>query len=234
MDVQLTKKNAYEMFNKISKTYDTLNTILSIGLHHRWRKSPLRWLEKDRSITYLDLASGTGDQLFSILDKMPNIQKAYAVDPANKMLEIAKKKLSSKPYCHKVDILEAHADQLPFENETFDFSTMTFGLRNLHDMKKGIKELYRVTKTAGQVHIIEFGKPQGIIKPFYFFYLKIFLPIIGKLFSKHQYAYSYLKQSIDEFEENDQITRTLFEIGFQSVFSESLFFGIVNHFVAIK
>lgn len=234
MDLELQKKNAYEMFNKISKTYDTINTIISMGLHKHWRKSPLKWLEKDQKIHYLDLASGTGDQLFSVLDKMPNIQKAYAVDPAIKMLEIAKKKLALKEYKNKVECIEADANNLPFENETFDFSTMTFGLRNLYDMKKGIKELYRVTKTSGQVHIIEFGKPKGFIKPFYLFYLKILLPIIGKVFSKHDFAYSYLNETIQDFDENDEITRKLFESGFQSVFSETLFFGIVNHFVAIK
>ena len=234
MDLDSTKKSAYEMFNKISKIYDTLNTILSLGLHHQWRKSPLKWLEKDRPICYLDLASGTGDQLFSILDKMPNIQKAYAVDPAVNMLEIAKKKSDKKIYHKKVDWVTATADQLPFENETFDFSTMTFGLRNLHNMKNGIKELYRVTKNSGQVHIIEFGKPQGLIKPFYFFYLKAILPLIGKIFSKHQFAYDYLKESIKNFEENDKVTRLLFETGFQSVYSESLCFGIVNHFIAIR
>jgi len=234
MDVEKTKLHAYEMFNKISKSYDFLNALLSLGFDKYWRKSPLKWLEKDQAIYYLDVASGTGDQLLSVLDKMPNIQKAFAIDPAIKMLEIAEKKIELKNYKNKVECIQAKADQLPFENEYFDFSTMTFGLRNLSNMKDGIKELYRVTKQAGQVHIIEFGKPHGFMKPLFNLYLKFFLPFIGKLFSKHQYAYTYLHESIQQFESNDEVTRLLFEGGFQSVFRESLFFGIINHFVAIK
>lgn len=234
MDVQSTKKNAYEMFNHIAKTYDTLNSILSLGFHKSWRKTPLKWLEKDRPIHYLDLAAGTGEQLFAILDKMPNIQRAYAVDPAIKMLDVAKKKLEKKEYASKVDCVQASADSLPFHDESFDFSTITFGLRNLSNLKKGIQELHRVTKIAGQVHIIEFGKPHGFIKPFYSLYRKCYVPIIGKLLSKHDFAYSYLNESIEQFEENDQITRILFESGFESVFSESFCFGIVNHFIAIR
>jgi demethylmenaquinone methyltransferase/2-methoxy-6-polyprenyl-1,4-benzoquinol methylase len=234
MDVEVTKKNAHELFNKICKTYDILNTVLSFGLHHHWRKSPLKWLEKDKQMVYLDLASGTGDQLFSILDNMPNVQKAYAVDPADKMLEIAEKKLTKKPYQKKVDFLVACADRLPFEDNFFDLSTITFGLRNLPDTRKGITELYRVTKNSGQVHIIEFGKPTGIIKPFYKIYMNFVLPLIGKIFSKHRFAYNYLNNSIEHFEDNSQTTRILFEAGFQSVFRESIFFGIVNHFIAIR
>lgn len=234
MDLEVTKKNAHELFNKISKTYDFLNTILSFGLHHHWRKSPLKWLEKDKQMIYLDLASGTGDQLFSILDNMPNVEKAYAVDPADKMLEIAKKKLIKKPYQKIVNFLVAGADQLPFEDNFFDLTTITFGLRNLPDTSKGIKELYRVTKNSGQVHIIEFGKPKGIIKPFYKLYMNFVLPLIGKFFSKHTFAYDYLNNSIENFEDNNQTTKILFESGFQSVFREAMFFGVVNHFVAIR
>jgi len=234
MDVPSTKQNVAAMFNDIAKTYDTLNSILSFGMHHQWRKKPLKWMEKDRAAHYLDLAAGTADQLIAILDEMPHIEKAYAVDPANHMLEIAKKKIKKKNYSYKVDYLVGSADQLPFTDQCFDFSTVTFGIRNFSNLQGGIKELFRVTKPAGQVHIIEFGRPTGFIRPFYSFYRCFILPFVGRLFSHHKFAYSYLDKSIDEFEDAHKVTELLREAGFESVFKESLFFGIINHFIAIR
>lgn len=234
MDVNFTKKNAYEMFNQIAKTYDRLNTLLSLGFHYYWRKAPLSWIEKEQNIQYLDLATGTGDQLIAVMDKMPKIEKAIGLDPAKNMLQIAKNKISNKPYKEKVQFVCGYADSIPYENDYFDLTTLTFGLRNFHQLEKGLQELYRVTKQTGQVHIIEFNTPKKILLPFYTFYLKIMVPIVGKLFSKHEFAYKYLQESIESFETSDQTLKKLIDCGFRSVFNEKIWFGLINHFIAIK
>lgn len=232
MSCEVRKENAYRMFNRIANEYDFINSILSFGMHHSWRKSPLKWLKNHQITHYLDLASGTGDQLIVILDKKPGVRKAFAVDPADKMLLIAKKKLLKKAYNPFVKTVVADAHSLPFKDHYFDLITLTFGLRNLCHLEKGIKELFRVTRKGGQVHIIEFGMPSGIFKYVYQFYLKYYLPKVGKWLSKDQDAYEYLNTTIDTFAGKEVIMKLLLQAGFQSVKVNPLSFGIVNHFIA--
>jgi demethylmenaquinone methyltransferase/2-methoxy-6-polyprenyl-1,4-benzoquinol methylase len=233
MSFDIKKENAYMLFNRIANEYDLINSILSFGLHHSWRKSPLKWVKGHQIVNYLDLASGTGDQLIALLDKEIRVEKAFAVDPADQMLLLAKEKFLKKPYNNLIETVVGDAHALPFEDHFFDLITLTFGLRNLKDLKKGIKELFRVCQKNGQVHIIEFGMPKGVFKYVYQFYLKYYLPKVGKWLSKDKDAYAYLNRTIESFASKEAIVSLLYQAGFKTVKVKTLTFGIVNHFIAI-
>lgn len=193
------KETSYQIFNEISKSYDFLNHLLSFGIDILWRKKYIKLLPDKDSLFVLDLATGTGDVPIT-LSSCEKIQKIQGLDMSEGMLEIAQKKIEKKKLNKKIKLLKGDAVTIPYEDESFDVITLSFGIRNFPDPQTSLKNMYRVLRPKGRVMIMEFSIPKNFIfKQIYLFYFKYFLPFIGNLVSGHKDAYTYLNKTVEDF-----------------------------------
>jgi len=217
------------MFDKISPTYDAINRILSFGLDRFWRKKMVRFLPKKEGLELLDLATGTGDQLFSLCEHAPSVQSAIGIDLAEKMLEIGQKKLGRKPYRDKVRLLKGDAGKIPFSAHTFDLVTISFGIRNVPDVETTLREIHRVLRPQGKCLILEFSLPENSLVRFcHLSYLRHVLPRVGGLLSKSPASYRYLNQTIECFPYGDAFLRLMANAGFQKSAAHPFTLGAVT------
>ena len=230
----LKKEDIYQTFNSIASTYSKINGILSCGIDRYWRNVLCSQVPKNKKLKILDLATGTGDQSFTILAKRPKV-KIIGVDLAEKMLEIAKKRAQETLYLDRFKLSRASATQIPFKERSFDLVTMSFGIRNVGDPQKCFDEIFRVLKPSGKLLILEFSLPKNrVIKSLYLLYLRYILPHIGGLLSGNKEAYTYLNQTIEEFPSREGFCSLLKKKGFKSVKFKSLSLGIVNLYIGKK
>ena len=217
----------FKIFDQIAPTYDRTNRILSGGIDLYWRKKMASLLPKTDKIMLLDCATGTGDQLLSLLKHSPRIHQAVGIDLAEAMLKIGKAKL--RAYSHQVTLKIASATDIPYSEDTFDCVSISFGIRNVDNVPKCLEEIYRVLRPNGRALILEFSLPQNrwIQKP-YLLYLNKLLPHIGKLISAHEEAYTYLARTIQSFPQHQAFCKLMEEAGFRSVKANRLTFGIVT------
>lgn len=222
------------MFNKIANTYDFLNHFLSLGIDIVWRKKAIAMLKNKPNRTILDVATGTGDFAFEAI-KMLKPQKIVGVDIAADMLKVAQQKIEKKRLGHLFQVTLGDSEQLPFEKEQFDVVTVSFGVRNFEDVKKGLENIYRVINKQGTVLILEFSRPsQFPIKQLYSFYFNVVLPIFGRLFSKDNRAYQYLPESVYAFPDGKRFVALMESVGFNEVIFKPLSFGVCTIYVGSK
>ncbi|MCH9630621.1 MAG: Demethylmenaquinone methyltransferase [Chlamydiia bacterium] len=231
----LSRENIQQLFNEVSSTYDILNTILSFGIDKYWRARIRPFLNKERSISLIDLATGTGDQLFTLLKKRRNIESAVGIDLSEGMLNIAKKKVRKFPFKDRVHFKCASALKIPYEESSFDALTMSFGIRNVTDIDFCFSEMIRILKPGGEAYILEFSLPKTRwFRSLYLFYLRNVLPKIGKLLSKNAKAYTYLNKTIESFPYGSSFCDRMLENGFTKAKAIPLTFGIATLYHGIK
>ena len=219
------------IFNDISKTYDFLNHFLSLGIDIIWRKKFIRTLNFSDNDVVLDVATGTGDVAFEIRKKYKS--KIIGLDLSINMLELAKQKAKNKNI-EDIKFIEGDAENLPFEDNTFDKLLISYGLRNLGDTEKGIKEFYRVLKPGGTVGVLEFFQPRSTIMSNLFkLYFNYILPRIASLFSNSK-AYRYLPESVENFVTPNELIILFKKIGFQNLKTKNMSFGITTIVYAQK
>jgi demethylmenaquinone methyltransferase/2-methoxy-6-polyprenyl-1,4-benzoquinol methylase len=227
------KEQVAEMFNNISHRYDFLNHFLSLGIDILWRKKAIRLLKKDQPKQILDIATGTGD--FAIEALALNPDKVTGVDISEGMLAHGKKKMKRKGLDHLIDMQMGDSEKLLFESNTFDAVIVSFGVRNFENLEKGLSDMFRVLKPGGKTVIIEFSRPRKFpMKQLYNFYFKSILPIIGKLISKDQSAYTYLPESVEAFPDGEDFLSVLKKVGFKSTECRPLTFGISSIYIGQK
>ena len=220
-----------ELFNKIAPVYDLLNDIMSLGQHKRWKGLAVEMLHIQNGNDILDLCCGSGDITRLILDKYPENIYIKSVDFSDNMLKIARKKLAG---FDQVEILQADAMRLPFENNSFDRIIISFGLRNLKNIDDALTEISRILKKEGKLVVIDFGKPESLLfKMLFNLYFDIFVPVLGKIFKNHA-EYSYLPASIKEYPSPASLMNKMKEAGFSKTFNKNLFMGFVAIQNAIK
>ncbi|MGI6342397.1 MAG: bifunctional demethylmenaquinone methyltransferase/2-methoxy-6-polyprenyl-1,4-benzoquinol methylase UbiE [Bacteroidales bacterium] len=226
------KSAVKDMFNNIAPNYDTLNHVLSFGIDKIWRKKLIKQLISNKPEKVLDVATGTGDLAFNLLKK--HNAEVVAVDISTNMMEIARQK-AKKNNITNVSFMEASAENLPFDDNSFDAVMVAFGIRNFADLNKGLAEMRRVLKTKGKVFILEFSEPNKFpLKNLYKFYSKHFIPAIGKLISKNKYAYKYLPETIAEFPKNEKMVEIITNNGYINCIYYKYTGGICNLYVAEK
>lgn len=227
------KEEVAEMFNNISGRYDLLNKILSLGIDKGWRKKAIQMLKSDKPGHVLDVATGTGEFAIAALEINPS--RVTGVDISEGMLEIGRKKIAAKRISSKIELLQADSENLPFENNTFDASTVAFGVRNFEDLDKGLQEIHRVLKPGAKIIVLEFSKPSAFpVKQLYWFYFSFVLPFVGKLVSGDKSAYSYLPQSVKAFPDGKLFLERLERAGFSENRQKHLTFGIASIYSGVK
>lgn len=229
-----SKKNqVHEMFNTISTEYDLLNTVLSFGIHHYWRKKCVNLLKPYRPKNILDLASGTGDLAISLVKLNP--EKIIASDYAEKMLEIAQQKINHKNLNKIITTQVEDGENLSFPDNMFDAVTISFGIRNFENYQRGIENMYRVLKPGAVLLILEFTNPKSLImKSVYGFYFKYILPLIARLFTKDKNAYGYLPKSVAAFPQYENFQKILESKGFSNCKYIPLTGGTATIYVGVK
>lgn len=214
------------MFDDVAPTYDLTNDLLSLGQSRLWRGRVAKAVDPKPGQTILDLAAGTGSS--SIAFAKSGV-KVIATDFSEGMLAEGRKRHP------QLDFRFADATKLPFENETIDAVTISFGLRNVVDVDKALTEMLRVLKPGGRVVICEFSKVTlPVFKGFYNFYLAKVLPKLSGLASKTPEAYSYLAESIAAWPNQQQLAKQLETTGFQNVTFKNLSFGVVAIHLGFK
>lgn len=221
------------MFDAISCKYDRINTCLSFGLDRYWRRAALRFLPKKQKIKLLDCATGTADQLLTLLRHAPQIYDAVGIDPSQEMLSIATQKLID--FSYKAKVLLGSAEQIPFPSDMFDAVTISFGIRNVADVNKSLKEFHRVLAPNGKLLILEFSHPQfAPIRWLHKLYLNHLLPRMGTWLSGNREAYTYLSKTIEAFPQGQAFCDLLKEVQFTHVHRKPLTFGVVTLYICTK
>lgn len=227
------KEQVATMFDNISKRYDLLNHVLSLGIDVIWRKKAIKMLRDDHPKLILDIATGTGD--FAIEALALNPEKIIGVDISAGMLEEGRKKIKKKKLEDRIELQLGDSEKLLFPENKFDAVIVSFGVRNFENLEKGLADMFRVLKPGGKTVIVEFSKPEKFpMKQGYNFYFKHILPRIGKLVSKDNDAYTYLPESVQAFPYGEKFLDILKEIGFKNVKCKPLTFGISAIYVGEK
>jgi demethylmenaquinone methyltransferase/2-methoxy-6-polyprenyl-1,4-benzoquinol methylase len=210
------------MFDQVAKRYDLTNDVLSLGNDRLWRVATTRAVAPRRGQRILDLAAGTGASSVSLARSGADV---VAADFSPGMIAEGRKRHSGIP---NLTFEEADATALPFDDDTFDTVTMSFGLRNVNEPKKAIAELLRVTKPGGRLVVCEFSHPPSpAFNGLYRFYNDRILPVVAKGVSSNAEAYDYLNESIKDWPDQRTLAEWLREAGWVDVAYRDLTFGIV-------
>jgi demethylmenaquinone methyltransferase / 2-methoxy-6-polyprenyl-1,4-benzoquinol methylase len=214
-----------DMFSSIAPGYDRANTLLSLGIHHLWRRSALRLLGPRPDERILDVCTGTGDVAFALQRSQPGRLMVVGADFCEPMLRLARQKAASRGM--GLPFVAADALHLPFPDASFDATTIAFGIRNLDDPLAGLREMRRVVRPGGRVLVLEFGQPQGrCFAPVYRLYSRRVLPMLGHWVTGKRTAYEYLRRTAAVFPSGAAFVELMHRSGLGPVRAVPLTFGI--------
>jgi demethylmenaquinone methyltransferase/2-methoxy-6-polyprenyl-1,4-benzoquinol methylase len=223
------------MFDAIAPRYDLLNHVLSGGLDVRWRARAIRALALAGGETVLDLCTGTADLAISAMSSARPPGRVVGVDFAGGMLRLGHEKLAQKGLSYRVRLVQGDAMRLPLASRSIDAATVAFGIRNVQEPERAFADLFRVLRPGGRFAMLEFGVPRlPGVRQAYLAYFRHILPCIGGLISGHASAYAYLPASVGTFPEAEQVVASLAATGFSQVRADSLTFGVVYLYSAVK
>jgi demethylmenaquinone methyltransferase/2-methoxy-6-polyprenyl-1,4-benzoquinol methylase len=223
-----SRKAVWQIFNNIANRYDLLNHLLSFGQDMIWRRKIGNYLPPADDLMILDLATGTADVLLT-LNKTGKLDMSFGIDIAQQMLSVGRQKILKKKLDHKIKLFPGDATRIPFKQDCLDIVTIAFGIRNVIDTSRCLKEIYRVLKPDSRVIILEFSIPSNrFIRILYLFYFRHVLPLAGSLVSRDKYAYRYLNKTVETFPYGEKFLNLLQEAGFVDVRAYPLNFGIAT------
>ena len=223
-----------EIFSTITGKYDFLNHLLSLRRDVAWRHFAIKKMRFFHTNRFLDVACGTGDLSINACLKHRHI-KAFGVDFVFPMVTVGKEKVEKKGLSGQLSFMQGNALRLPFHDDAFDVTGMAFGIRNIPDRTKALREMLRVTVPGGQIMILEMTFIQNsFFKLFYYIYLNYLLPLMAKVFSQNAAAYYYLADSIMNFPSPGEFAKIMQETGMAEVKIYPLTFGITCLYVGKK
>ena len=220
------------MFDAIAPRYDLLNHVLSAGLDRRWRVRAVAALELPARARILDLCTGTGDLALTAARARTGVS-VVGVDFAGRMLALARQKVAAARLEDVVRLVRGDATRIPLADSTCDGATVGFGIRNVADPAAALAEIARVLRPGARLAVLEFGQPRiPGVRTLYAWYFKYVLPLVGRLVSRHDSAYSYLPASVGTFPPPAEFARMVAATGFSQVRAVPLTFGIVYLYTA--
>ncbi len=221
-------KRVDAVFESVAPQYDIMNDMMSLGMHRLWKFFMIAISQIQPASRVLDLATGTGDIAKRLYPKLGATGQLTLLDRNSKMLNLARDRLINRGFTKNITFVQASAEALPFQDNTFDHITIAFGLRNITYKKEALLEMHRILKPAGQLMVLEFSKP---ISPFlnklYNFYSIHWIPRLGNWIAKDKASYQYLIESIQRHPDANTLRNEILNIGFSKCDYHQLSLGIV-------
>ncbi len=222
------------MFDKIAPSYDRLNHALSLGIDRRWRRTAVDALGKHKPQQILDIATGTGDFAL-LLAKRLKPQHIVGADISEGMMAVGREKVKEEGLQNVISFQHEDCMQLSFPDGSFDAVTSSYGVRNFQNLDKGLQEMQRVLRPGGHLLIVELTPPPRFpMKQLFWIYAHVVMPLLGRLISHDDSAYTYLPASIEAFPQPEQMEGILRKAGFAEVQWRRFTFGISTMYLATK
>ena len=225
--------NTKEMFDSISKEYDFINNLITFGSHKKWKKQIVDISKKNKPKQILDLATGTAD----IAIELTSIEncKITGLDISSKMLSIGQTKINKLKLNSNISLERGDAENLKYNDATFDVVTIGYGVRNFTNLKSSLNEIYRVLKKDGLLIILETSLPTNRLMSFFYnIHTKFYVRLIGKMFSNNSNAYQYLESSAKIFPYGEEFKKILRDANFKDIIEEVKLFGASTLYISKK
>ncbi|MBU8916247.1 demethylmenaquinone methyltransferase [Bacillus sp. FJAT-29953] len=214
---QSKEQRVHQVFEKISDSYDKMNSVISFQQHIRWRKDTMKRMNVQPGSKALDVCCGTADWTIALAEAVGPSGKVIGLDFSQNMLKVGKEKVRELGL-NQVELIHGNAMELPFPDNSFDFVTIGFGLRNVPDYLQVLKEMQRVVKPGGIGVCLETSQPTLIgYRQLFFFYFRFIMPLFGKMFAKSYQEYSWLQESARDFPGMRELARMFEQAGFRNV-----------------
>ncbi len=231
---QSKEKFVHEVFESIAPKYDLMNDVLSFRQHKSWRKRTMKRMAMKPGDTAIDLCCGTCDWTISMAQASGS-GRMVGLDFSRNMLERGREKVRDMGLERQIELIEGNAMELPFPDNTFDYATIGFALRNVPDLVKVIEEMQRVVKPGGMVVSLELSKPTWQpFKSIYYFYFQRILPLLGRLLAKRYEQYKWLPESLITFPDHKELARIFRDCGLERVEARPFTGGIAALHLGIK
>ncbi|WP_099158363.1 demethylmenaquinone methyltransferase [Virgibacillus ndiopensis] len=234
MHEQSKEERVHHVFEKIYNNYDSMNSIISFQRHKAWRKDVMRRMEVEKGTKALDVCCGTGDWSISLAEAIGSEGEVIGLDFSQNMLSVANEKhqhLNMK----QLSFIHGNAMELPFDDNSFDYVTIGFGLRNVPDYMTVLKEMYRVVKPHGKVVCLETSQPTMIgFRQGYYFYFRYIMPLIGRMLAKSYKEYAWLHESAKSFPDKKELKQMFLNAGFSHVQVKSYTGGVAAMHMGYK
>lgn len=230
---QTVEKNEKEskvasVFHSVAQQYDVMNDLMSFGIHRLWKRFTIDASGVRPGNKVLDLAGGTGDLTAKFSQLVGREGKVILADINSSMLNVGRDKLRDRGLVQNIEYVQANAQYLPFEDNTFDVITIAFGLRNVTDKDMALRSMYRVLKPGGRLLVLEFSKPEHeLVNKAYDFYSFNILPKMGELVAKDGDSYQYLAESIRMHPDQETLESMMQAAGFEQSSYKNLTGGVV-------
>ena len=214
------------VFSSVASKYDVMNDVMSLGIHRAWKDAMMDWLAPIRGQALLDVAGGTGDISFRFL-KRASGANATVLDLTESMLAEGRKRAENVGISGQLEWVVGDAMALPFEDDSFDVYTISFGIRNVTDPQKALSEAYRVLKPGGRIMVLEFSHiPNDFLQWFYDKYSFNVIPRLGQIIASDRSSYQYLVESIRKFPKQESFMKLVNAAGFENTKFRNLTMGV--------
>lgn len=231
---QSKEQRVHGVFEKIYKNYDQMNSVISFQRHKAWRKDTMKRMNVQKGTKALDVCCGTADWTLAMAEAVGETGEAVGLDFSQNMLKIGEEKVKNSPFSN-IALLHGNAMELPFEDNSFDYVTIGFGLRNVPDYLQVLKEMQRVVKPGGKVVCLETSQPTMIgYRQMYLLYFKYIMPALGKMVAKSYDEYSWLQESARDFPGQKQLADMFREAGLTDVEVKSYTGGVAAMHLGYK
>ncbi|GAB3614535.1 class I SAM-dependent methyltransferase [Humibacter ginsengisoli] len=221
-DLSKQPSDVAAMFDEVSVGYDRMNTVSTVGIDALWRIATTRAVDPRPGQLVLDVAAGTGTSSAALARSGARV---VAADFSPGMIAVGERRHAGNP---NIEFVQADATGLPFDDDSFDAVTISFGLRNIVDPDAALREFFRVTKPGGRLVVCEFSRPPAsVIRGAYYAYLEYGMPVFARLASSNPVAYAYLMESIRDWPAQQELAHRISRAGFERIAYRNLTFGIV-------
>ncbi len=214
------------VFTNVASKYDIMNDVMSAGIHRIWKDAMMDWLAPRSGQRLLDVAGGTGDIAFRFL-KRAGEAEAIVLDMTESMLVEGRQRADATSLANQLDWIVGDAMALPFENNSFDVYTISFGIRNVTRIEDALSEAYRVLRPGGRLMVLEFSQlPNPMMQKAYDLYSFNVIPRMGQLIANDRDSYQYLVESIRKFPDQERFADMIRTAGFENVAYRDMTFGV--------